>query len=254
MDAYGNTTTQTAPNSTGSSKPGPKTETVSMPPTAYQDKNGQWRSADDGSLINGGAGYDPNNAGVIHAGGGDGIGSDGSIPGAYYGGRTGGETNVLAPGTRLSGVEMTRINVGFDALAMVGSTGFENLSTTNDPNFGVGDNKCNLFVFTATTQAGASPGLPNPGGTVHQLLGGGPYPPGARDWGNPNFDVQGWQVLTSGQAPSFGDVASFDGHVGIVTRGSGMTTSAPVWVPVVENNWGFRSNQTGVVFRRWVGP
>ena len=48
-----------------------------------------------------------------------------------------------------------------------------------------------------------------------------------------------------------GDVASFSGHVGIVS-GNGLTISATLHNGVVRNDWGFRTGRTPV-FRRFVG-
>ena len=85
--------------------------------------------------------------------------------------------------------------------------------------FGKDTNKCNLFVYDVTTEAGASPGLP--GGWF------GGNPPTAGQWADPNYVIPGWRVLPAATAPEPGDVAaqSIDyrdasGHVMIVGEGN----------------------------------
>lgn len=77
------------------------------------------------------------------------------------------------------------------------------------------------------------------------------YPPVAKDWENKDLEIEGWVVVDK---PKLGDVASAGGHVGIVS-GDGTTVSASSREgKVVENDWGFRSDQEGkVTFRRYVG-
>jgi cell wall-associated NlpC family hydrolase len=76
----------------------------------------------------------------------------------------------------------------------------------------------------------------------------GPKPPIAAQWANANYNISGWVVVSS---PMPGDVASFSGHVGIVS-GNGLTISATLHNGVVRNDWGFRTGRTPV-FRRFVG-
>lgn len=116
-------------------------------------------------------------------------------------------------------------------------------------NFLVGNPKCNKFVYDVTLQAGASPGLPNLPGRSDILRGAtGARPPVASQWADPNYSIPGWVSVSS---PMPGDIASFQGHVGIV-YGNGLTISATLRDGVVRNDWGFRSGQTPV-FRRFVG-
>jgi Phage portal protein len=56
----------------------------------------------------------------------------------------------------------------------------------------VGSNKCNLFVYDALTEAGASPGRP------HGVWPITSYAPVAADWANPDFVIPGWRVLGAG--------------------------------------------------------
>lgn len=113
--------------------------------------------------------------------------------------------------------------------------------------FWFGDYKCNQFVYEITTAAGASPGLPNKGGMGARLIGKGPYPPTAGQWGDPHFNISNWKSLDSGETIRRGDVISIPnetinatGHVGIVLR-PGVTISASTRT-VVKNNWGFRAD------------
>jgi hypothetical protein len=125
--------------------------------------------------------------------------------------------------------------------------------------YGIGDNKCNLFVYEMLTQAGArvEMGLREQPATDIQHA----YPPLAGQWADPSFPVPGFEVLTvPPDSPQPGDVAavkhaSWDasGHVGIVV-GSNKTVSATPEDGVVHNDWGFRPEQEGeVVYRRYVG-
>jgi RHS repeat-associated protein len=129
------------------------------------------------------------------------------------------------------------------ANAYVGSTDYNLLSKKSD--FLPGNPKCNKFVYDVLLQAGASPGLPNQSGRWGIP---GPKPPIAIQWANANYNIPGWVIVSS---PMPGDVASFNGHVGIVFR-YGLTISATLRDGVVRNDWGFRTGQTPV-FRRFVG-
>ncbi len=119
-------------------------------------------------------------------------------------------------------------------------------------NFPARCNKCNLYVYDVLKKAGVNPGLPH---------GHGQYPPTAADWANPSFKIPGWIVLTSKQMPMPGDIVAVHenysdatGHVGIII-GPHLTSSfSSKTQSVVENDWGFRSDNGGIVFfRRYVG-
>ncbi len=125
----------------------------------------------------------------------------------------------------------------------VGSTDYNLLSKKDD--FLPGNPKCNKFVYDVLLQAGASPGLPNQPGRWGMP---GSKPPIAVQWANTNYNIPGWVVVSS---PMPGDIASFNGHVGIVFV-NGLTISATLRDGVVRNDWGFRAGQTPV-FRRFVG-
>jgi hypothetical protein len=149
-----------------------------------------------------------------------------------------------------------REKIANNALAQQGSSAWD--FRTPRGNFGPRTNKCNLFVYEMTKNAGADPGLPN--GNRR------PSPPLARQWANPDYNIPGWKVLDDGETPMPGDVAaqehdygpgiSATGHVSIVT-GDNLTTGTADSNGIViidTRDWGFRDIQKGkVVFRRWVG-
>lgn len=77
--------------------------------------------------------------------------------------------------------------------------------------------KCNLFVYQVTTQAGATPGLP------HGHWFWKRYPPNAVDWTHPSVEIPQWRLLWIGERPEPGDVIAQSlnyvdatGHVMIV--------------------------------------
>ena len=135
--------------------------------------------------------------------------------------------------------------------------------SANKPPYGTNTNKCNLFVYDALNQAGASVQMKKRDRGFWKGLITKRYvkhPPLAGQWANPSVSIPGWKVVTT---PQVGDVAAeaiqysnATGHVGIVsevTMGgkSGKTISATD-KQVVENDWGFRSGQK-VVFKRYIG-
>ena len=106
---------------------------------------------------------------------------------------------------------------------------------------GVGDPKCNQFVYDALSASGAPPGR----------LDGGRIPL-AEDWGNPRARIDGYQPVQG--RPQRGDVVSDGHHVGIfapLSDGRPGTVSAAtpgshdagVIGGVVHNDWGFRKRQ-----------
>jgi hypothetical protein len=103
--------------------------------------------------------------------------------------------------------------------------------------------KCNQFVAEMLEYSGAK--VPKVGGTF-----GGNYPL-ARDWANEDKQIDGYEVV---DAPKPGDVAAYNGHVGIVTENGKTVSASSKKKKIVENDWGFREHQKGkVTFRRYIG-
>jgi hypothetical protein len=68
------------------------------------------------------------------------------------------------------------------------------------PPFPVNTNKCNLFVYDVTTEAGAEPRIP----------GRPKWPmPTASEWANPKVKIPHWRSLKDNETPEPGDVAAF---------------------------------------------
>ncbi len=107
--------------------------------------------------------------------------------------------------------------------------------------FGEGSYKCNLFIDEQYETAGYS--LPNVGG---MLWSKGKYPPGAGQLSDPNFVLSGWPRVESPAQP--GDLIAHSGHVGIATSAETTISASPGGK--IENKWGFRKDQKGVVIRR----
>jgi len=151
-----------------------------------------------------------------------------------------------------SGISKVRENIAKFAEGYIGSTEW-NYDVEKD-NFGQNTNKCNKFVYDVTTEAGASPDLPN-GNWIKKVFGFG-SPPTAGQWADADYEIPGWKVSDK---PGRGSVAAmaipgqstYTGHTGIV---SGMkSTISANGKMIIKNDWGFRSNQSNVVFRKWVG-
>lgn len=107
--------------------------------------------------------------------------------------------------------------------------------------FGEDSYKCNLFADDQYETAGYN--LPNVGGMPWSK---GKYPPGAGQLSEPNFKLSGWPRVDGPAQP--GDLVAHGGHVGIATSPKTTISASPNGK--VENNWGFRKGQEGVVIRR----
>ncbi len=107
--------------------------------------------------------------------------------------------------------------------------------------FGKDTYKCNLFADEQYENAGYN--LPNVGGMPWNK---GKYPPGAGQLSDPRFNLSGWPRV--GGPAQAGDLVAHGGHVGIAT--SSRTTISASPSGKIENNWGFRKGQEGVVIRR----
>ena len=109
-------------------------------------------------------------------------------------------------------------------------------------------NKCNQFVYDVMVEAGVKPPPVVPKYLVFSR------PPTAGEWADPSVKIEGWTVVSE---PQPGDViaeahqySDATGHVGIVV-GDKKTVSASALVGgvIVENDWGFRSDNKPT-FRR----
>ncbi|MGH1353414.1 MAG: RHS repeat-associated core domain-containing protein, partial [Methyloligellaceae bacterium] len=121
-------------------------------------------------------------------------------------------------------------------------------------NYGVGQYKCNKFVYDVIREAGAI----GYGGSIRDLTKffsgyGGPT---AGQWADPKFHIEGWEVTNN---PQRGDVAAIEnisststGHVAIVTGPNKTTGTSYAPAPIKTSDWGFRVNQTPT-FRRYIG-
>jgi RHS repeat-associated protein len=107
--------------------------------------------------------------------------------------------------------------------------------------FGEGTYKCNLFADEQYETAGYN--LPNVGGMFWNK---GKYPPGAGQLSDSSFKLSGWPIIDGSAQP--GDLVAHGGHVGIATSSRATISASPSGK--VENNWGFRKGQEGVVIRR----
>ncbi len=107
--------------------------------------------------------------------------------------------------------------------------------------FGEGTYKCNLFADEQYETAGYN--LPNVGGMPWSK---GKYPPGAGQLSDSSFNLFGWPRVDGPAQP--GDLVAHSGHVGIATTPKTTISAAPNGK--VENNWGGRRGQEGVVIRR----
>jgi RHS repeat-associated protein len=107
--------------------------------------------------------------------------------------------------------------------------------------FTEGTYKCNLFADEQYENAGYY--LPNVGGMPWNR---GKYPPGARSLSDPKYELPGWPRVDGPAQP--GDLVAHGGHVGIATSSKKTISASPAGK--VENDWGSRPSQTGVVIRR----
>lgn len=109
---------------------------------------------------------------------------------------------------------------------------------------GLGDPKCNQFVWDALTNSGFPPGRID-GGRI----------PLAKDWGDPKSQIPGYAPVDGPMQP--GDVISNGDHVGIyapLPNGHPGTISAAspfhnggVLGGVVHNDWGFRGDEGKII-------
>lgn len=146
----------------------------------------------------------------------------------------------------------------------IGSTAWNTDVSRGD--FPAGSNKCNVFCGEVLTQAGASPGEPNlinPGRSKLPWVSKKYGPPLAGQWADPNYSIDGWQVLKAGESPRRGDVASYSfnysdasGHVAIVLKNGFTVGTSGSQNQIAKTAFGFDSslsNGQSIVFRRYIG-
>ena len=115
---------------------------------------------------------------------------------------------------------------------------------------GLGDPKCNKFVWDAQNAGGHPPGRLDQGRI-----------PVAKDWGEPNANIGNFAVVKGPPQP--GDVISNGRHVGIYApRPDGRPGTVSAATPghgslfggVVHNDWGFRGDEGPITIKRYVSP
>jgi hypothetical protein len=114
--------------------------------------------------------------------------------------------------------------------------------------FGKNTNKCNLFVYDVLIEAGVKPAPVVPKYIVLSR------PPTAGEWADPSIKIAGWTVVSE---PKQGDVmaeahdySDATGHVGIVVADrQTVSASSLVGGVIVQNDWGFRPDDTPTVRR-----
>jgi cell wall-associated NlpC family hydrolase len=119
-------------------------------------------------------------------------------------------------------------------------------------NLDAGKWKCSKFVYDILKEAGIDMGLPN-----GNWILGGKYPYTAGQWGDPNFKIPGWELVT---VPQPGDIAAYkadytdaSGHIGIyVGDGKGIWTNETTVREDFINNEVWHTPHT-INYRRYVG-
>jgi RHS repeat-associated protein len=122
--------------------------------------------------------------------------------------------------------------------------------------FDDGDWKCSKFVCDVLKEAGID--MPNVNGILHRTS----YTAGL--WGNPNYPIPGWEIVTE---PQPGDIAAYSdpdyaqgpspatGHVGMVgkigNRIAGIWTNDKIVKIGVIDNESWRTDKT-IIYRRYV--
>jgi hypothetical protein len=123
--------------------------------------------------------------------------------------------------------------------------------------FAENSNKCNLFVDDVLQESGIY--IPGPNGKL-AIIGYG-TPSTAGQWGDPNYGIPGWQVVTSPQA---GDIVAYStnnysdatGHVGIMispTESISASTVGVVRITDFGSNPSHLPSDAHYVYRRYVG-
>ena len=131
---------------------------------------------------------------------------------------------------------------------------------TSIDDFGINLNKCNKFVCDVLEKAGIDMPKPN-GNWLKRILGLG-SPITAGQWANPNYKIDGWEIVTTPQAGDIvalkGDFRNATGHVAImISEREAMGASE---FEVHKNDFGYSPHyfehyprNNGYVYRRYVG-
>jgi len=123
------------------------------------------------------------------------------------------------------------------------------LYSVSKDNFGPNTNKCNQFVYDVMVEAGVMPPPYVPKYFFFRR------PPTAGEWAKPSVEIEGWTVVVD---PIEGDVIAeahdyrdATGHVGIVVaRKQSVSSNSLLGGVIVQNDWGFRSDNNPT-FRRY---
>ena len=120
-------------------------------------------------------------------------------------------------------------------------------ATRRSPWYEPGVNTCNILVFDVIFESGA------PAPLVMHLYRTNPIKPLTEHWGNPNFKIDHWEVVTN---PRPGDVASNGHHMAVVITGNETIWQSSTTHLIEKGDWGFNPinhpDQGTVVFRRYV--
>jgi len=144
-----------------------------------------------------------------------------------------------------------------EARKRIGSDAWSQWANRGD--FAWSEPKCNLFVYEVLKAAGAQVPLPNEGGKTkyfnidNWFKDAGQRPPTASQWHDEKYAPlkDHWRIVQQLHESCPGDVITDGGHMGIIS-GSKKTISASTDTnTVVENDWGWRRDNTNVVVRRY---
>lgn len=163
----------------------------------------------------------------------------------------GGGNDIFGSAFSLSEVSITTSLIGNKiantARGYLNSTLWGNNVATG--NFSVGTNKCNKFVSACLQGVGID--VSNINGNFLRRATGNGYPPVAGQWANPNYNIEGFRVLGSGEDPIPGDIvggafpySDATGHVAIFSGyddNGNMLAIGTNGVIIIENDWPHRA-------------
>lgn len=144
-------------------------------------------------------------------------------------------------------VNITGLKIVSAARSHIGSTIWAN--NVEHGNFPAGSNKCNSFVSDCLSQAGID--VSNINGNFLRRLSGNGYPPVAGQWANPNYNINGFRALESGETPLPGDIVAgafpysdATGHVAIFSgydENGNMLAIGTNGTIIIDNDWPHRA-------------